>query len=72
MEPLKVMVNEQYANEVYLKAKLEYLTAKMFKALGFKLEAKNILAQVLKGSKGSKLPSYLQIKTLNMLASLRC
>ncbi len=37
------MVKEKYNNEVYLKAKLEYLTAKVFKTLGFKLEAKSIL-----------------------------
>ena len=71
IEPLRVMVRDQYDNEVYLKAKLEYLTAKMFKRLGFQLEAKNILSQVLKGSKGSKLPSFLQIKTLNLLMSIR-
>lgn len=44
VEPLREMVKEQYGNEVYLKAKLEYLTAKMFKKLGFTLEAKNILS----------------------------
>jgi hypothetical protein len=43
VEPLRTMVKEQFDNEVYLKAKLEYLTAKMFKRLGFILEAKNIL-----------------------------
>jgi hypothetical protein len=44
VEPLRVMVKEKHGNEVYLKAKLDYLTAKMLNTLGFNLEAKNILS----------------------------
>jgi hypothetical protein len=44
VEPLREMVKEKHGNEVYLKAKLDYLTAKMLNTLGFKLEAKNILS----------------------------
>jgi hypothetical protein len=44
VEPLRVMVKEKHGNEVYLKAKLDYLTAKMLNTLWFNLEAKNILS----------------------------
>lgn len=40
---LRLLVKEKYNNEVYLKAKLDYITAKVYKTLGFKLEAKSIL-----------------------------